>query len=79
MLVVETIAPGAPVPLGFNVFVELLDIQSIVDVIVLQHPQPKEGSRKELAHFLAFVESPSYDWNKLQALSDQFRAELGNR
>ena len=74
-----TIARSAPVPLQLNILFELLDIQSIVDVAVLQHPLPKKGTREKPLHFLAFVESPSYDWSRLQALSDQFRAELSNR
>lgn len=74
-----TIARSAPLPLEFTILFELLDIQSIVDVAVLEYPLPKESSREEPLHFLAFVESPSYDWNRLQALCDRFYSELKGR
>ena len=63
----------------YEALLELLEIQAIVDLAVLEYPLPQEGAQETPLHFLAFVESPSYDWNTLQALSDQFRAELKNR
>ena len=53
----------------------LLAIQMVADLMMAQEPPPADDASITLLHLIAFIEPPSYDWNRYQALCAQFDAE----
>ena len=51
-----------------------LGIQMVVDLMIAQEPRAND-TRSPLIHLIAFIEPPSYDWDRNQRLCAQFEAE----
>ena len=52
----------------------LLAIQRVADLMMAQEPAADDVCNT-LLHLIAFIEPPSYDWNRNQALCAQFEAD----
>lgn len=52
----------------------LLAMQRVADLIVAKEP-PAGDTPSPPLHLIAFIEPPSYDWNRYQTLCAQFEAE----
>ena len=53
---------------------KLLEAQAVVDLVVLQVPQPNDACNRPV-HLFAFIEPPCYDWDRYRTLCAQFQPE----
>ena len=72
----HTIAHSRPLLDYREVVLELLATQMVVDVHVTEMPTSNDRTHNDVLSFSAFVEPPTYDWDKQQALCEQFQDEL---
>ena len=75
----ETVARSAPIPNSALIFFELLEIQMLVDVQVVERIANDDGECTKVWPVIGFIESPSYDWYRHQALCERFEAERRRR
>ena len=75
----KVVARSAPIGHAQMPMLELAAIQSVVDLCAIEQRALKSSQCKSFEHYIAVVEPPSYDWNRYQALCEQFEAERRGR
>ena len=54
---------------------EFLEVQSLVECELFGHNPNGDGTNPIVGRLRGFVESPSYDWDRMEALCEQFESE----
>ena len=73
----ETIGRSGPLNEPARIMLKFLEIQSLVDCELLGHNPNGDGTNPVVGRLRGSVESPSYDWDRMEALCAQF--ELGRK